>query len=135
MDDETAQVTPLELTTKLMAAAEAMVGTCVVIGAVAGVETDGAGNATAVRLSNGEMLPCTKVVVAMGPWSCLLEDWLDDGTRVPMQGIKSTSVSYNHEAAASLVKARSSLLSRNLHSRMLLLVSDRTIAGLKSAQV
>ncbi|CAM9119458.1 unnamed protein product [Ascophyllum nodosum] len=111
MDADTAQVTPLELTTKLMEAAlakgaELRIGTVSGVVSIAASESpgEGAGAAgsvkgtavgderriTGVSLDNGEEIPCDKVVVAMGPWSCLAEDWF--GIPVPMQGIKSTSI-------------------------------------------
>ena len=105
MDTDTAQVTPLELTTKMMAAAVAAGATLKVGAGVTGMSVDGAGNATSVTLATGEVVQCDKVVVAMGPWSCQLEDWLSDGTKVPMTGIKSTSVVYDHAAAQQKVKA------------------------------
>eukprot|EP00903_Cladosiphon_okamuranus_P015426 g14249.t1 len=103
MDSDTAQVTPLELTTKLMEAAKergaelriatvSNVATSPVEAADGKSEQEGEGDkrVTAVVLEDGEEIPCDRVVVAMGPWSCLAEEWF--GIPVPMQGIKSTSI-------------------------------------------
>lgn len=115
MDPATAQVTPLELTTKLMEAAQAR-GAELRIGAVAGVSTapvagvseggeekgeggDGERRVTGVLLGDGEEIPCDRVIVAMGPWSCLAEDWF--GIPVPMQGIKSTSIVFTGSEAVA----------------------------------
>ena len=95
MHGATAQVTPLELTTKLWAAAERG-GATLLIDTVTGVELDEDDAAvTAVMLAgrSGQptRLPADKVVLAMGPWTGpLAEDWL--GIEFPMQGIKSTSI-------------------------------------------
>jgi glycine/D-amino acid oxidase-like deaminating enzyme len=108
MDDCTAQVTPLELTQKMIAAA-IKGGAKLVIGCVEGVVCgDGddmaqAGGArgppvkvTAVVV-DGKPIPADRVVFALGPWSVLLEHWLP--AAVPMQGIKSTSIVFQHEPA------------------------------------
>lgn len=96
MSGATAQVTPLELTEALMAAAVRR-GAELRLGAACGLDTaaDGSGALAAVRLEGGGApLLCRRCVVAMGPWSTLLEGWLP-GMRVPMQGIKSSSVVYS----------------------------------------
>jgi glycine/D-amino acid oxidase-like deaminating enzyme len=98
MDEGTAQVHPREYTNALMDAAIAR-GAKLMIGKVEGMETvEGEGGGTKVRavVVDGQELPADKVVIAMGPWSVLAEDWL--GLPVPMQGIWSTSVVYNHES-------------------------------------
>ena len=51
------------------------------------------------------MVGCSQVVVAMGPWSVLAEDFLNPATlgagppalKVPLEGVKSTSLVYNSE--------------------------------------
>ncbi|KAG5192809.1 FAD dependent oxidoreductase [Tribonema minus] len=99
MDDGTAQVTPLELTHKLIDAAKAA-GAEVRIGTVASVDTEessggsssSARRVTGVTLASGETIPCAKAIVAMGPWSVLAEGWF--GIPVPMEGVKSTSLIY-----------------------------------------
>jgi glycine/D-amino acid oxidase-like deaminating enzyme len=108
MDSATAQVTPLELTTKLMDAALAG-GATLRRGVVTGIDTTeedrtGAGRAvTAVRV-DGVPVRCRRAVIAMGPWSVLAEDWL--GVRVPLQGIKSASVVYRGDALVRAVAAQ-----------------------------
>eukprot|EP00968_Pinguiococcus_pyrenoidosus_P003006 scaffold178_cov255-Pinguiococcus_pyrenoidosus.AAC.22 len=90
MDSETAQVTPREYCDKVWARAEEM-GAQLVIGKAVGVEME-AGRVTALRIDgHGEALACDTLVVAAGPWSGpIMEDWF--GVRLPMVGIKSTSM-------------------------------------------
>jgi len=95
MDTNTAQVTPLELTEKLMAKAVEN-GATVRIGAVEGIESEEvegrqSRHVTAVKV-DGELVESDKVVIAMGPWSVVAEDWF--GFPVPIEGIKSTSIVY-----------------------------------------
>jgi glycine/D-amino acid oxidase-like deaminating enzyme len=84
MDKWTAQVTPLELTEALMAGAVAR-GARLQIGRAEGVRFDsaaaGARRITAVVVDGAEV-PCDCVIVAMGPWSCIAEQWFD--TPIPM---------------------------------------------------
>eukprot|EP00195_Chlamydomonas_chlamydogama_P013559 CAMPEP_0202891534 /NCGR_PEP_ID=MMETSP1392-20130828/1578_1 /ASSEMBLY_ACC=CAM_ASM_000868 /TAXON_ID=225041 /ORGANISM="Chlamydomonas chlamydogama, Strain SAG 11-48b" /LENGTH=400 /DNA_ID=CAMNT_0049575319 /DNA_START=116 /DNA_END=1318 /DNA_ORIENTATION=+ len=93
MDTDTAQVTPLELTTKLMEAA-VQGGAQVLVDTVQGVEVvtqeDGSSRVAGLRLAAQGSLRCDQVVFAMGPWTVLVEDWL--GCPVPLEGIKSTSL-------------------------------------------
>jgi glycine/D-amino acid oxidase-like deaminating enzyme len=93
MDDDTAQVTPREFTEKIVAAAVAK-GAKVVKGTVVGMafdKKDGEGNdelpvVTGVRLEGQEEtpVPCSKVVVATGPWAPVAGEWF--GIPVPMEG-------------------------------------------------
>jgi len=98
MDSDTAQVTPDELTNKMMAAAVES-GAEVRIGRAEGVVfEEGAGEIDQDRqvkalVVDGEQIPVKQLVVAMGPWSVLAEDWF--GVPVPLEGVKSTSVVYN----------------------------------------
>ncbi len=97
MDDETAQVTPREFTEKVVAAAVAQ-GAKVVKGTVVGMafgddtDKDGLPTVTGVKLAGQEdaPLPCSKVVVATGPWAPVAGEWF--GIPVPMEGIYSTSI-------------------------------------------
>ncbi len=118
MGGQTAQVTPLELTRKLMDAAVAN-GATLRRGVVDGIDTeaaaDGSRVATAVRV-DGEPVRCRQVVVAMGPWSVLAEDWLGVAC-VPLEGIKSASVVYNSEAVRKAVSAAPYALFCNEDSR------------------
>ena len=98
LDADTAQVTPLELTTRLMEAAVAN-GARVLIGCVTGVERGPTGAISAVRLGDGTTVRCKMVVFAMGPWSVLVEDWL--GLSVPLEGIRSASIVYRGTAAVT----------------------------------
>jgi len=88
MDEDTAQVNPGEVTSKMMDAALAS-GASLRIGAVEGVKREG-DQVTGVLL-DGEVLPCDLLVVAMGPWSVLLETWLPE-VKVPMEGVLSSSL-------------------------------------------
>ncbi|KAK3256075.1 hypothetical protein CYMTET_34768, partial [Cymbomonas tetramitiformis] len=99
MDPSTAQVAPYEYTTKMMQAAQDQ-GATVQIGTAAGLEWKGDSDQVAgVRLESGEVLDCDQVVVAMGIWSVLLEDWVQ--MPVPMEGVKSTSLVYQNVEEAT----------------------------------
>ena len=97
MDPATAQVTPAELTEKLVAAAVAN-GATLLTGRVEGVvladdEADSAeagATVTGVRVDGATVL-CSRAVFALGPWSVLLEDWLP-GQSIPMVGVKSRTL-------------------------------------------
>ena len=112
--DDTAQITPSEFVEKMLEHAsnvEVVLGTCV------GIETDqgsarGSRKVTGVRYqktttaaADGDndnddtelLLPADAVVISAGPWSCAAEDWLaragvDPPLKLPMEGIKSTSI-------------------------------------------
>ncbi|CAJ1379488.1 unnamed protein product [Effrenium voratum] len=93
MDPNGAQVSPHELCTKLMAAAQAA-GAELRIGAAEGVEMETDGDierVTGVKV-DGEVLEAEKVCVCLGPWAALAEDWF--GMPVPMTGVKSSSIVY-----------------------------------------
>jgi glycine/D-amino acid oxidase-like deaminating enzyme len=104
--DDTAQITPKEFVDKMIEHAgdkiKILLGTCT------GVETDqgsepGDRKVTAIkyqpRTDGGvdeyveeQVLPADCVVVCAGPWSCAAEDWFQGAIKLPMEGIKSTSV-------------------------------------------
>ena len=120
MDTNTAQVTPLELTTRLMEAAVAA-GAVVRKGVVTGIDTvqngDTSTRVAAVRV-DGVAVPCRRVIVAMGPWSVLAEDWLaGSGLRVPLEGIKSVSVVIRNEQLKARISAAPAALFCNEDSR------------------
>ena len=100
MDADTAQVSPRELTEKLMAAAVSG-GATLVHGAVEGVISEPVGDESAgvvlrgVVVDGKEML-AERIVFALGPWSILLERWIP-GQVIPMEGVKSTSIVFEHE--------------------------------------
>jgi len=95
MDDDTAQVTPKEFTEKIVAAAVAN-GAQVVKGTVVGLAfgegQDGTAPVASIRTVTGvqlegqeeEPIPCSKVVVATGPWAPVAGEWF--GIPVPMEG-------------------------------------------------
>ena len=101
MDENTAQVTPRELTTKLADAA-ARHGAEVVVGKATGVVGGepaegapvGARAAQAVKLEVGgeeRELECSDVIVAMGVWSTLAAPWFGlDESDWPLAGIRSS---------------------------------------------
>jgi len=105
--DGGAQVEPRELTTKLFQASQADL----FLGSAVGLDLDpdtgfckGVRVETKKRVVDGEssstqatevvVLQGRAVVISMGVWSVLLEDWLGESTgiKVPMEGVKSTSV-------------------------------------------
>ncbi|CAM9700528.1 unnamed protein product, partial [Phaeothamnion confervicola] len=115
MDDGTAQVTPKELTTRLVEEAVAR-GAELRVGTVTGVRTEpitaAAAAATVVGDESdaptrqmaaalvgdgGEEVACNALVIAMGPWSTVASDWF--GIPIPMEGIKSTSIVFGGGAA------------------------------------
>eukprot|EP00607_Mallomonas_marina_P002575 CAMPEP_0182433676 /NCGR_PEP_ID=MMETSP1167-20130531/64842_1 /TAXON_ID=2988 /ORGANISM="Mallomonas Sp, Strain CCMP3275" /LENGTH=277 /DNA_ID=CAMNT_0024622667 /DNA_START=394 /DNA_END=1227 /DNA_ORIENTATION=+ len=107
MPGATAQVTPLELTEKLMEAATAR-GAEVIIGEVEemvmteeGKGAEGGRRVYGLRLKGREVIPVDKLILTMGVWtSVYAEDWF--GMTLPMDGIKSTSVVFsNCEAVKS----------------------------------
>ncbi|EWM27319.1 FAD dependent oxidoreductase [Nannochloropsis gaditana] len=111
MDDDTAQVTPKEFTEKIVAAAVAN-GAQVVKGTVVGLAfgegQDGTAPVASIRTVTGvqlegqeeEPIPCSKVVVATGPWAPVAGEWF--GIPVPMEGIYSTSIVLPNCEAASI---------------------------------
>ena len=103
--DDTAQITPKEFTTKLIEGGGDTIQ--VVLGTCTGVQTDDNGDqqkitgVTYKARSNDadeeedteeKVLECDAVVVSAGPWSCAAEDWFDGRVKLPMEGIKSTSI-------------------------------------------
>jgi glycine/D-amino acid oxidase-like deaminating enzyme len=89
IDIQTAQVTPLELTTKLIEAS----GAEVVIGNITNLMRNEAQAICGVEIDRTRIISCDKIVLAMGPWTGVcLEEWF--GLCCPMEGIKSTSMVY-----------------------------------------
>ncbi|GAB0491086.1 hypothetical protein MMPV_002334 [Pyropia vietnamensis] len=84
----TAQVHPAKLTRALLNASGATLRT----GTVTGVVTGDRGAVTGVRLAGGDVLPCGKLVLAMGPWSDRACAWLPAAGLPPVVGIKAHSV-------------------------------------------
>eukprot|EP00958_Prasinococcus_capsulatus_P001336 scaffold115_cov304-Prasinococcus_capsulatus_cf.AAC.30 len=79
-----------------MAAAEDR-GTKVVIGNVLGLRVEDSGDGavvTGVHVEGVEdAIQSDSVVISMGPWSVMAEEWLP-GVKVPLEGVKSTSLVY-----------------------------------------
>ena len=99
--DDTAQITPKEFVDKMLERQADRIQ--VVLGTCTKVETDqgserGSRKVTAVeyepRDGSGEtqVLPADVVVVSAGPWSCAAEDWFPGSVKLPMEGVKSTSI-------------------------------------------
>jgi len=86
---DTAQTSPKELTASFLEAAARSAGLRILTGKAEGVVLRGE-QVTGVVV-DGRAIAADVVVVAMGPWSCMAEDWFPD-LRLPMQGIQSTSV-------------------------------------------
>ena len=84
---------PYELTQALLREAQAT-GHCTLrTGAeVVGLDCDEDKNVCGVRLAGGEVIECdATVTIALGPWSCMVEEWLD--YPMPIEGTWSTSFS------------------------------------------
>ena len=98
LDEDAAQVDPGELTHALLREAQSS-GLCTlrlgdaVVGIDCADDGDGDATATGVRLSSGALVPCDNVVVALGPWSGLVETWLD--VPLPLEGVWSTSLLFD----------------------------------------
>jgi len=91
MDDKTAQVTPLEITTKMLQAALDTKRCKLVKGQCTGVQVAKDDKKIQAVLVDGKPLACDHAVFTLGPWSVLLEDWFP-GFKVPMTGIRSSSI-------------------------------------------
>lgn len=105
--DDTAQITPKEFVDKMLQKAgdriQVVLGTCTGVDTDQGSErgdrkvvavkyqprTDGGSSETYVE---EQVLPADCVVVSAGPWSCAAEDWFQGAVKLPMEGIKSTSI-------------------------------------------
>ncbi len=98
MDGATAQVTPKEYCDKVFNAAVETGNLELLIGKCKGIEIDEDGIVEGVYVKKNEEMNLykgDKFVIAAGPWSGhIVEDWF--GCRLPMTGIKSTSVVYNN---------------------------------------
>ena len=119
MDDATAQVTPMEITSRLHEEAMMLPGSETIFGEVAGVrfaEGNGGRNGASgsrggrgrtvsgvevVETSTGEtrVIEADVCVVAMGPWSTRASQWFD--LEVPMTGVKSVSLLYDASQAVA----------------------------------
>jgi glycine/D-amino acid oxidase-like deaminating enzyme len=96
MDSATAQVTPMELTQKLLDVAIAA-GAEYRVGIVDGVSIID-GKVKGVSLKGEGLVPADKVIICAGPWSGVMaEDFF--GVPLPMEGIKSTSLIYSDNEA------------------------------------
>ena len=102
MDNETAQITPYEFTTRIWEEAEKN-GAELIIGAVKSVESNHNNlesdtninrKIVSIQLEDGrEISNIDEVIIAMGPWSVQSEEWFQDvNFNLPMEGIKSTSI-------------------------------------------
>ena len=97
LDDSGAQVTPEELTQRLVEAS----GCTVVIDIALGVEMDESSNFRGVRTAANGVISGDRLIIAAGPWTgVLVEEWFPH-LICPMEGIKSTSMLYE---AISAVK-------------------------------
>ena len=96
MDDATAQTTPFELTTKMMEFAVSK-GSQVIKGKVENIQMSSSeeGKVEGVVV-DGKVVPSDCVVIAMGPWSCMAEDWFAN-LNIPMEGVRSTSIVFKSD--------------------------------------
>jgi glycine/D-amino acid oxidase-like deaminating enzyme len=103
--DDTAQITPKEFVECMLAKSKDLGdGIQVVKGVCTGISTEpgseeGMEQVTGVQYraaddsdSDTVALPADAVIVAAGPWSCAAEDWFHGAVKLPMEGIKSTSI-------------------------------------------
>lgn len=104
--DDTAQITPKEFVDKMLDKARDKIQ--VILGTCTGVETEQGSEQDARKVvgvkfnprdegtSGGslheQILPADCVIVSAGPWSCAAEDWFQGAVKLPMEGIKSTSI-------------------------------------------
>jgi glycine/D-amino acid oxidase-like deaminating enzyme len=92
-DRDTAQVTPLEFTTKVFAEAEKM-GAKLIIDQAVGVEMT-ENKITGVKTKESGTIEADQMIICLGPWSgVMVEDWF--GLSMPMEGVKSTSLVYQN---------------------------------------
>ncbi len=96
LDSNTAQVTPLELTTALLETAMAPGNITVIIDSVKHVSLHGDHQVRVSFASSREDLCVDKVVVSLGPWSILASTWFHEisGFSLPMHSYKSSSLVY-----------------------------------------
>lgn len=118
MGDDTAQITPIEFTNKLIEAGgdtiEVVLGTCT------GVQTEEVDGQDGLRQITGitykprsdneddseeSCIACDAVVVSAGPWSCAAEDWFEGVVSLPMEGVKSTSIVWKPPSDVDAVDA------------------------------
>ena len=87
-------MTPSEYCAKVWRAAESQ-GAELTISAAVSLEWDG-NHCKRVILYSREYIEVSKLVLAAGPWSGHLAEDLFDGLKMPMTGIKSTSIVYEN---------------------------------------
>ena len=103
--DDTAQVTPKEFVDKMMERVNPPgeePGLTVVLGKCLGVEYETGGDDGATQIVTGvryaddageeRVLAADDVIVAAGPWSCQAEQWFEGAVKLPMEGVKSSSI-------------------------------------------
>jgi len=92
MDPKTAQITPYDLTTRMLKAAQDTNRCRVIIGECQGVQRIEKDTSRVKSvLVNGKEVVLDKLLISLGPWSVLCEKWFP-GFRVPIVGIWSTSL-------------------------------------------
>ena len=107
---DTAQITPREFVDKMLENAgdriDVLLGTCTGIETDQGSErgnrkviavkyqprVDGDSDDDEKKYVDEQVIPADCVVVSAGPWSCAAEDWFQGAVKLPMEGIKSTSI-------------------------------------------
>jgi glycine/D-amino acid oxidase-like deaminating enzyme len=112
--DDTAQVTPNEYVEKMLAkysnTINVVIGTCVGVDSTSSSSSSENNNVisgvkyTTDDNNQQQVLPADIVVVSAGPWSCAAEDWFpDSGIKLPMEGIKSTSIVWKQPSSTPSV--------------------------------
>ncbi len=95
MSGAAAQVTPNELTSKLLAAAEEKGATIIEAIATGPIFNEDQSRVQAIQLKDGSSIECDSVCLTSGIWtSVMAEDWFD--VPIPAEGIKSTSIVYDN---------------------------------------
>lgn len=105
--DDTAQITPSEFVDKMLEKHADRIH--VVKGTCTGVTCTEHQHVTSVEYCNEKNESCSltadTVIVSAGPWSCAAEDWFDGALKLPMEGVKSTSIVWKKPESMETVDA------------------------------
>ncbi|GAX19142.1 hypothetical protein FisN_3Lh084 [Fistulifera solaris] len=105
--DDTAQITPSEFVEKMLEKHADRIH--VVKGTCTGVTCTEQNQVSSVEYSDENNKACTltadTVIVSAGPWSCAAEDWFDGALKLPMEGVKSTSIVWKKPESIETVDA------------------------------
>lgn len=108
--NDTAQITPSEYVDKMLQKQAHRIK--VVNGICVGIETESSGfckKVCGVKFEISEekeqVLPADVLIISAGPWSCAAEDWFDGSVKLPMEGIKSSSIIWKQPEGTETVDA------------------------------